>query len=174
MVKINLQLFATAEKQTVHSGHTIYLMINNVKVGKAQGIDGERSFGTEGVYEIGSIMPQEHIYNRYEGSLSIEKYFVKTNDLKAAGVASLGEDVLKKDIITIQVTDKYTGKIIRSYHGCSIVTYRETFRVNAIAGENATFVYLEARDGSSTSGGTTSRSYTPGFPTFPGAVRQGG
>lgn len=137
----------TALKQTVHSGHTINIRSGNMTVGRAQGIDGDRSFGTEGVYEIGSIMPQEHVNNRYEGSLNLERFFVRNNDLKRAGLASLGEEVLKKDILTIEIIDKYTGRVVRTYFGCSIVTYRETFRVNSIAGENATFTYLEARDG---------------------------
>lgn len=136
---------ATAEKQTVHSGHTINIRIGSTIVGRAQGIDGERSFGTEGVYEIGSIMPQEHVNNRYEGTLSMERFFVRKNDLAKAGYASVGEEVLKKDIITIEVVDKYTGKVVRSYHGCTIVNYRETFRVNSIAGENATWTYLYAK-----------------------------
>jgi hypothetical protein len=135
----------TAAKQSVHSGHTINIRIGATIVGRVQGLDGERSFGTEGVYEIGSIMPQEHVQNRYEGTLSMERFFVRNKDLAKAGYASVGEEVLKKDIITIEVVDKYTGKVVRSYHGCSIVSYRETFRVNSIAGENATWSYLYAK-----------------------------
>ena len=71
----------TAVKQTVHAGHTINIRIGATIVGKIQGLDGERSFGTEGVYEIGSIMPKEHINNRYEGSLSMERFFVRSKDL---------------------------------------------------------------------------------------------
>ena len=138
-------------KQTVHSGHTIQIQIGTTVVGKAQGLEGERSFGTEGVYEIGSIMPVEHVNNRYEGSLTLERFFVRTSDdqkgdLVKAGYASLGEEVLKRDIITIAVYDKTVNPptLIRSYEGCTIVNYRETFRVNAIAGENATFTYLKS------------------------------
>ena len=135
----------TVAKQSVHTGHTINIRIGSVIVGRAQGVDGERSFGTEGVYEIGSIMPQEHVNNRYEGSLNMERFFVRTRDLKALGMASINEDVLKKDIITIEIVDKYTNKVVRAYHGCTIVTYRESFRVNSIAGENATWTYLYAK-----------------------------
>lgn len=151
--EFDLQLFATAAGQSVHSGHTIYIRVGTDIIGRCQGLEGDRNFGTEGVYEIGSIMPQEHVNNRYEGSITIERFFVRLNDLKKAGLASLGEEVLRKDIITIEVVDKYTGQVVRAYHGCTIGNYRETFRVNAIAGENATFSYLEARDGSTTSGG---------------------
>ncbi|MMZ43507.1 hypothetical protein D1872_50590 [compost metagenome] len=145
MLKLDLQTFASVDQQTVHAGHTINIKIENTIVGKAQGVDGERNFGTEGVYEIGSIMPQEHINLRYEGSLSVERFFLRKGDLARIGLASLGEEVLKKATITIEIVDKYTNELVRAYHGCTIVTYRETFRVNAIAGENATFTYLYSR-----------------------------
>lgn len=136
---------ATVEKQTVHAGHTINIKYGSTVIGRIQGLDGERSFGTEGIYEIGSMMPQEHVTNRYEGSLSMERFFVRKKDMKKAGLTSVGEEVLKKDIITIEVVDKYTKAVVRTYHGCTIVNYRETFRVNAIAGENATWAYLYAK-----------------------------
>ena len=66
------------------------------------------------------------------------------DDLAKAGLAALGEEVLERDTITFEVIDKYTQEVVRRYHGCTIVTYRETFRVNAFAGENATFTYLKA------------------------------
>lgn len=133
---------ATEANQTVHSGNTILIKYNGNTIGRAQGLDGERSFGTEPVYELGSIMPQEHVYNRYEGSFSLERFFVRTADLAALGLASLGEEVLQKDILTFVVIDKITNAVVRAYHGCSIVNCRENFRVNALAGENATFTYL--------------------------------
>ncbi|MMZ70034.1 hypothetical protein D3C73_979030 [compost metagenome] len=54
-------------------------------------------------------------------------------------------------MFTFEVLDKYTRRMIRAYHGCTIVNYRETFRVNAIAGENATFTYMYAKSGADTS-----------------------
>lgn len=162
----------TAHKQSVHSGHTINLRVGTNIIGRAQGIEGERSFGTEGVYEIGSIMPAEHVNNRYEGSLTLDRFFVRINDLKRAGLASLGSEVLKKDVITIEIVDKYTNKVVRSYRGCTIVNYRETFRVNAIAGENATFTYLSCDDNNEklTAAVTTDGTPNPQTQAPPGPV----
>lgn len=137
---------ASQANQTVHSGATILLMIKNKVVGKAQGIDADRNFGTEGVYEIGSIMPAEHVYNRYEGTVRLDMFFVKKNSLKDLGIASLGEEVLKQDIIDIVVVSKADNSVVRAYRGCTIQSYSESFRANAIAGENATFLYLKASD----------------------------
>ncbi|GLI90606.1 hypothetical protein ACSHUI_00850 [Bacillus subtilis] len=137
---------ATQAKQTVHTGATVLLMIKNKVVGRAQGLDGRRSFGTEGVYEIGSIMPQEHVQNRYEGSFTLDRFFVKKKSLADLGLAPLGEDVLKLDIFDVVIVDKETNSILRAYRGCTVSEYSETFRVGQISGENATFQYLKASD----------------------------
>lgn len=134
-------------KQTVHSGHSLIIKINNKQVGRAQGLDGRRSFGTEGLYEIGSIMPQEFVNNRYEGSVTLDRFLLREKDLADAGVAALGEEVLKVDVLDIEVIDKYTEKTVRVYRGCSVSEYSENFRVGAIAGENATFLYKSCDKG---------------------------
>lgn len=141
---------ASLNDQTVHSGASILLMIAKDNkyhvVGRAQGISADRSFGTEPIYEIGSIMPAEHVMNRYEGSVRVERFFVKKNSLKDLGLAALGEEVLQMNLIDIVVVAKEDNSIIRAYRGCTISNYSEDFRANAIAGENATFLYLKASD----------------------------
>lgn len=138
---------ATQANQTVHSGNTVLLKVNGAIVGRAQSLDGRRSFGTEGVYEIGSIMPQEHVNNRYEGTVQLERFLIKTADLAKVGMAALGEEILTKDIIDIEVIDKATGNTVRVYRGCTAVDYSENFRVGAISGENASFQYLSCDRG---------------------------
>lgn len=137
---------AMLEKQTVYTGHSILIKVKGNVVGRAQGLDARRSFGTEGVYEIGSIMPQEHIPLKYEGTATLERFMLKKSSLREIGLASLGEDVLNKDIFDFEVIDKLTGKMIRVYRSCTISDYTETFKVGAICGENATFQYLDCSD----------------------------
>ena len=138
---------ATQANQSVHSGNTVLLKVKGTVVGRAQSLDGRRSFGTEGIYEIGSIMPREHVNNRYEGTVSLERFLIKKGDLANIGMAALGEEVLTTDVIDIEVIDKATQKTIRVYRGCTVVDYSETFRVGAISGENATFQYLSCDTG---------------------------
>lgn len=133
---------ASEAKQTVVTGATVLLKIDGVTVGRAQSIDPRTSFGTEGVYEIGSIMPQEHVQNRYEGTLTLERYMLRETDLAHAGYIGLGEDILQKDIIDIEVINKLDNKTLRVYRGCTFSDYTNTVRANAIAGENATVQYL--------------------------------
>ncbi len=133
---------ASAEKQTVVTGATVLLKIKGQVVGRAQSLDPRISYGTEGVYEIGSIMPQEHVQNRYEGTFTLERYMLRNTDLADVGYIGLGEDILKKDIIDIEVINKWDNKTLRVYRGCTFSDYTTTIRANAIAGENATVQFL--------------------------------
>lgn len=133
---------ASEAKQTVVTGATVLLKIDGTTVGRAQSIDPRVTFGTEGVYEIGSIMPQEHVQNRYEGTFTLERYMLRETDLAHAGYIGLGEDILQKDIIDIEVINKLDNKTLRVYRGCTFSDYTNTIRANAIAGENATVQYL--------------------------------
>lgn len=133
---------ASAEKQTVVTGATVLLKIKGQVVGRAQSLDPRISYGTEGVYEIGSIMPQEHVQNRYEGTFTLERYMLRNTDLADVGYIGLGEDILQKDIIDIEVINKWDNKTLRVYRGCTFSDYTTTIRANAIAGENATVQFL--------------------------------
>lgn len=137
-------------KQTVHAGHTIRLKIDGQEVGRAQSIDGRRSFGQEAVHEIGSIMPKEHVALRYEGSVTLDKFKVRTKSLKELGLAMFGVGILNLDVIDIEITDRYTNEVIVVYRGCSLQDYSENFRANAISGENATWTYLSSDRGTKT------------------------
>lgn len=140
---------ASELKQSIHTGNTVYLMIKGKIVGRAQSASGTREYGTEGVYEIGSIMPQEHVYLRYEGTLTIERLRMKKENFAQLGYASLGEEILKKDVIDILVVDNLTNNVIIAYHGCSANNYDEEINVTETISESIEFSYLTASDKSS-------------------------
>lgn len=138
---------ATQNNQSVQSGNTIYLMINGKVVGRAQNIRGERSFGTQPVHEIGSIMPVEHVYLRYEGTFTLERFRMKKENLIQMGLGAMGEEILQRDVIDIHVMDNITKQVITTYNGCSCVSMDESYATGEIASENSTWNYLTAWDG---------------------------
>lgn len=117
-------------------------MINGKIIGRAQSASGERQFGTTGIYEIGSIMPQEHVYLKYEGSVTLERMRMKKENLASLGITALGEDILKRDVIDIVMMDNLTKEVIVAYRGCSAQSYSEGFQANEITTETTTFLYL--------------------------------
>lgn len=152
--------------QTVHTGNTIILKVQGREIGRAQGLDARRSFGTQPVYEIGSIMPKEHVHTQYDGSFSLERYFVRKQSLKDLGLSALGEEILQKGVIDVEVVDKQTGKTVRIYRGCTLQDTSETFRVGQISGENSNWSYLEAGDGTEIS----SNNASGGTPNISGSI----
>ena len=133
---------ASQSAQQVVSGNILQLVINGKVVGLAQTADGRRSFGTEPVHGIGDFMPVEHCQLRYEGSVTVDRFFLRNADLRSLGFAPLGVDVLDLGVIEMLVVDRVTKKTLRRYTGMTISDYTETFRANAISGENATWRYL--------------------------------
>jgi len=141
--------------QNVVTGTVLNFVIGDIAVGLIQTGDGRRGFGTEAVHgmgglsgsdENGSFMPQEHVQLRYDGTFTIDKFYIRNNDLAKLGLAALGSDILSLGLLNVEVKDVAgnlgAGKVIRTYQNCTVSDYTETFRSGAIAGENATLHYM--------------------------------
>ena len=137
---------ATVANQTVNTGNRIYIMAKNHLIARAQSLTADRNFGTEGVYELGSIMPAEHVYLRYTGTLTLERFRTVADNLasQAMQIAALGEDILQKDIITINIMDSVTRGVIESFFGCTASSYNTAYRANQIVTESINFFYLSS------------------------------
>lgn len=136
------------------AGHDVIIKLEGQEVGRAQSISGTRDFGIEQVMEVGSMKPQEFVPLRFSGSLTLERYLVRHDDLinvlHRGGIPfSLSQEgqILLHSVtgFTIEVKDKYTGDLIRSYENCVFSSSDETVAAAGIAGERATIVYSEAR-----------------------------
>lgn len=141
---------ASIGNQTVSTGNRIYIMIKNHKIGRAQSLSGSRSYGTQGVYELGSIMPQEHVYLKYQGTITCERFRMILDNLasKEMDIARLGEDILQLDILDINVLDQISRQLQISYRGCTANSYSESMRANEIVSESIEFQYLTSSNSS--------------------------
>ncbi len=135
---------ADLNSQTVHTGNTVSIRIKNYEVGRAQSLSADRDFGTQGEYELGSIMPQEHVPLKYDGTVTLHRMRVRKDDLVKVGFAPLGEDVLKTAVFDIVVENKADGGILEIYQGCTIQSYSTEYRANEFVAESSTFKYLTA------------------------------
>ncbi len=140
--------------QQVVSGSVVQLKIGGYEIGRAQSLDARRQFGTEAVYALGSIMPQEHVQQRYEGTATVDSFYIRNNSLNDIGLLKLSVGILQMNVIDLVVNDKYAGagttptlKVLRAYRNATCSDYSENFRANAIAGENATWMYLSSDNG---------------------------
>ena len=135
---------ANIYEQSVDTGNTVYIICNNKVLGRAQSLSGDRQYGTEGIYEIGSIMPQEHVYLRYEGSVTLNRFRMKRESLDQLGLGALWEDILLKGVIDILVMDNLMKTPVIIYRGCTAASLNESFEVGQIAMEECQFYYLTA------------------------------
>jgi len=138
---------ASITNQSVHAGHTIKLKIDGYEIGRARSVSGRVSFGQEAVREIGTNMPVEHVALTYDGSVTLDKFKIRKKSLIKMGLAKFGVGILNMDVIDIEITDKYTGEIVEVYRGCSLNEYSSNHTANSISGENATWVFLSADEG---------------------------
>lgn len=141
---------ASINNQTVQTGNRIYIQIKNHVIARAQSLSGSRSYGTQGIYQIGSIMPQEHVYLKYTGTISLERFRMIKDNLASAtmDIARLGEDILTQDILDINVVDAITKQLSISYRGCTANSYAENSRANEVVSENIEFSYLTSTNSS--------------------------
>lgn len=139
---------ARAQDYDAYTGPTITLAINGTAVGLGQGVQGRRSYGTQGLYGIGDFMPREHVQNRYEGQVTLDLFFMTKTSLMDLGYIGLGAEVLSVPLLDIVVSNSDKTKIVRAYRKCTLSESSENFRTNAVAGENATFMYLKASNSS--------------------------
>ncbi len=144
-------------------GHDVRIYLasadgSTVEIGRAQSLTAQRDFGVESVYELGSIKPQEFVPTRYSGSITLNRYLIRYDELveaitKAGAPVSYSKEgrILLHSVkgIVIKVWDRYIpdskGKrqIIREYRNCVISNCNEEFRAGALCGESMTLLYSE-------------------------------
>jgi hypothetical protein len=142
------------------SAHEIILYIIGPKnrdypIGRAQRLSARRDFGTEPVFEIGSMKPQEFVPLRYEGTVDLERYLVRLDDLKGImdrvgikfSLSNEGKILAHSTLgFNIRVQDKYDNRIIREYKNCVVRSCDEEIRAGAIVGETMSLYYSECSD----------------------------
>lgn len=97
-------------------------------------------------------MPAEHVYLKYTGTLTLERFRMVADNLasQTMQIARLGEDILQQDIITINIMDSVTRGVVESFFGCTASSYNTAYRASQIVSESINFFYL--------SSGTSARS----------------
>lgn len=131
--------------QTTVTANMIALTMNGNLIGRAQNASSQVQYGTEGVYEIGSIYPAEHVYTKYEGTLTLERVMLVNKSLADLHIAPLGDDVLSTGTIDVVIKNKDAGnKVIAAFIGCTAQNYSMDVRANQMVSETVNMTYLKA------------------------------
>lgn len=122
------------------SGDHGRVLISGIEVGQATGIDFSTDFGTEGVYVFGDNMPQEHVAQRWTGTVRVDAFYLRKKALADLGIVpQTGHEVLDLPPVDIQFIDILSGKKVTAAQ-CTLGGHTITNRANAFSVENATFL----------------------------------
>jgi len=89
-------------------------------------------------------MPQEHVFLKYEGTLTLERVRVRKNSLVDFGLTQVDEHILEQGLVNIIIMDKYTQTVTLAYYNCSAVNYQISNRANELVTETLNMTYLSA------------------------------
>jgi len=131
--------------QTTLTSNMIELTIQGKRIGRAQNASSRVDYGTQGVYEIGSIYPAEHVYLKYEGTVTLEKVMLIGESLAKLHLAPLGDDVLATGTVDIVIKNKdNSNEVVCAYIGCTAQNYNMDVRANNMVSETVNMTYLKA------------------------------
>lgn len=142
---------ASVSEQKVFTGNIAYIEIDNFTVGLCQQISSRRLFNAEPLQGVGQWLPAEIMQQKFLGQLTVSKFFIRKKDLASLGFVRLSKDILRMGLIDIKIYDitanSRTGVLarecIRVYKSCVCHEYAEDIRANAIAGENAVWLFRD-------------------------------
>ena len=137
---------SNATKQKVVSGHLVQIVMRGQVIANCQTTNSNVDLGAQPIFGLGDLEPNEIVNTRYQGSFTVNRFFMRAKNLAALGLAGLSPaDILTMEPFNVQVLDKATGRTIRVYEECTPASYGDSFTANAVGGENLTVMYKRAR-----------------------------
>jgi len=124
--------------KTTLTGNLCILKIQGTEIGRAQNVTADSDFGLEDVSGIGDVEVQEHVNTKVTHTITVDKFIINKKTLLELGWVPVSEDVLRMDVIDIEVLTK-DGTLIKKYESCSCANYSLRVAAHAIIGENATW-----------------------------------
>ena len=139
-------LTGTVENHPTATANIIEIRIRDKVVGRVQTVSNRESFGTEPLYEIGSMLPAEIVPTRWQGSITVDKYVLRKASIEALPLA-YSESILKTLLFDVVIVDRTTGKTIEKFQGCVQSDAGRTYAAQRPVNQNATFAYMNHVEG---------------------------
>ena len=133
------------------TGNLILIAMQGQVIGRVQNITSRETWGTEPLYEIGSMLPAELVPLQWRGSLSVDKYKLRQSAMEALPI-NYGDDILTQQLFDIIIIDAASGNIIEKFRGCVQADMTSAKPANRPSTQNITFFYLEHLAGNALNG----------------------
>jgi hypothetical protein len=132
------------QKVASHVSVSIQYQGKDIGSGRAQSFTADADYGLQPVHGVGDYFAAEFAPLRFDGTITMDTYRIRLQDLVDLGIAALGEKILELGVFDIVLFDTIAKKAYRTFRNVQTGRHSESIREGAICGENATFKYTEA------------------------------
>ena len=130
----------------VRSGNRTLVVLDGKAVGLIQSVRASDDYGPEPASGIGDIHVQEYVPTMARHTLSISTMVLNQSNMRDAGIAvENGDGALRGLVFDIVTMDKDTGKVLRTYSGCSYASGDVDVSKHSIVMMNGQFNALDVR-----------------------------
>lgn len=129
--------------QNVLSANRMSVLIDGKKVGYAQNVDMNDSYGLEAASGIGDIHVFEHVPTVARHSISVGTIMLNRNSLLGMGIMPENGEVALKGLVFDFETYNADGVRVRGYKGCSFDSGSISVQKHAIVASNCQLMALD-------------------------------
>jgi hypothetical protein len=128
------------------NANSVTILIGDQPIGFGQTLAHTFDFGTEGIYGIGTAMPQEIQQLRVAPQITIDSFALTQKGLQVLGYPINLASILSNTQFNIFVTDGTTQQPLFTYVGCVASNFNENIPANRPITDAITFLAMNVLD----------------------------
>ena len=127
---------------SLEQGSQAYLLVGGKTIGYITSVQQSDSYGTEGFYGLGDIMPLELQALKWTGQLSVSGARAYTIGWQSQFM-NPGSNILLQGFVSIGIWNRVTKSFDTVFLHCAPATYNNTWAANAFTLQNGTWLYRD-------------------------------
>lgn len=128
------------------SGNRIIVVFDGKQLGLVRSVRGNDDYSPEPASGIGDIHPQEYVPTMARHTISVQQMVLQRGAMMAAGIAAEnGDAALRGAVFNLEVYDKDTGALLRTYVDCSYASGDIEINAHQILVQSGQFNALDVR-----------------------------
>lgn len=132
----------------VRNANQVIILLGEQPIGFAQTTSHSNDFGTEGLYGVGTSMPQEIQQLRNSPQITLDAFALTEQGLAILGYQSDLYSILANNAFNLCVADQLTGLALYTYVGSVAQNFSESIPANQVVTDAITFLALDVLNAS--------------------------
>lgn len=129
---------------SLEQGSQAYLIVGGKTIGYITSVSQSDSYGTEGFYALGTIMPLELQALKWTGTLSVSGARAYTAGWQSQFMFP-GSYILSNGLVSIGMFNRILKQFDTVFIGCAPSSYGATWGANAFTLQSGTWLYRDVR-----------------------------